>query len=64
MVRATTHSLFLYRGKVRRLRGWGQKREASTYTNEGDELLVGVFIRAVGKQERFTISGLAKVLEK
>lgn len=44
--------------------GWGQKREASTYTNEGDKLLVGVFIRAVGKQERFTISGLARVLEK
>lgn len=58
------NSIFLYKGQVRRLGGWGWKREAGTYTNEGDKLLVGVFIRAVGKQERFTISGLARVLEK
>lgn len=59
-----THSLFLNGGKARKLGGWIREGETSTYTNEGNKLLIGVFVRAVGKQERFTISGFARVLEK
>lgn len=60
----TMYSHFLYGKKTRRLGGWDWRRGASTYTNEGNKLLIGVFIRAVEKQERFIIRGFARVLEK
>jgi hypothetical protein len=45
------------RGRAERLRDGGQKRGVSTHTNERNKLLIGVFIRAVGRQESFTLSG-------